>query len=271
MARLSLDPPVRDYERILTGHFRSTLDYRCHRSQGTSDWLLIHTLSGEGCVTRNQKSIYCRPGELLLCRPHTPHDYRSSPKGRGWEIIWAHFHPRPEWLDWVQWPEALPGWHHLPFQKKDAGRIAKRLLEMHRRASRLAKDPNSEALSMNALEEVLLWADAANEGSRRPIDDPTRKVVQFLGEHHDQPLTLERLAQASGQSVARLTREFRRHTGLSVQVYLENFRLDRARQLLARTTLSIKEIAAQTGFQSPFYFSQRFKRKTGKSPRAYRS
>ena len=45
---------------------------------------------------------------------------------------------------------------------------------------------------------------------------------------------------------------------------------ERARQLLARTTLSIKEIAAQTGFASPFYFSLRFKAASGSSPRDYR-
>jgi AraC family transcriptional regulator of arabinose operon len=170
----------------------------------------------------------------------------------------------------MQWPEILPGWHHLHLHQPEAGPILKRLLEMHRRAFRHARDRHSESLSLNALEEVLLWADAAHQSARQPVDGQTRRVVNFLSEHHDRQLTLERLAQMSGQSVARLTREFRRHTGTSVQVYLEDFRLNRARQLLARTTLSVKEISAQTGFQSPYYFSQRFKRKTGKSPRSYR-
>jgi AraC family transcriptional regulator of arabinose operon len=259
------------HDRILTGHFRRGLDYHCNRKRGTSDWLLIYTLRGQGCITRNDQSILCGPGELLLCQAHTPHDYRTSPHRPYWEMVWAHFHPRADWLDWMQWPESLPGWHHLHLEKPEANRIAKRLLEMNRRAISLAQNSYSEDLAMNALEEVLLWADAASEGNRLPVDDRIRLAIQYLGEHYDQPLTLKRLARETGQSVARLTREFRRHTGISVQVYLENFRLDRARQLLVRTTLSLKEISGQTGFQSPFYFSQRFKQKTGKNPRGYRA
>ncbi len=170
----------------------------------------------------------------------------------------------------MQWPEIVPGWHHLRLKEAENGPITKSLLEMHRRALRLGEDRHAALLALNALEEVLIRADAVNAGAHRPVDNPTRLVINFLSEHYDRPLTLRELAGMSRQSVARLTREFRRHTGMSVQVYLENFRLDRARRLLGRTSLSLKEIAVQTGFQSPFYFSRRFKRKTGKSPRAYR-
>jgi AraC-like DNA-binding protein len=47
-------------------------------------------------------------------------------------------------------------------------------------------------------------------------------------------------------------------------------RINRARQLLELTAMSIKEIAAEVGYENPFYFSLRFKKQTGTSPRDYR-
>jgi len=46
-------------------------------------------------------------------------------------------------------------------------------------------------------------------------------------------------------------------------------RIERAKQLLERTALSIKEIAAEVGYD-PFYLSQRFKQQTGLAPRDFR-
>jgi AraC family transcriptional regulator of arabinose operon len=52
--------------------------------------------------------------------------------------------------------------------------------------------------------------------------------------------------------------------------FVERQRIERARQLLVMTSLSVKEIGRGVGFESPFYFSLRFKRHTGKSPRSFR-
>ena len=54
-------------------------------------------------------------------------------------------------------------------------------------------------------------------------------------------------------------------------VFLEIERLDRARRLLELTPSSINDIALKTGFENPFYFSRRFKFRTGFSPRDYRN
>ena len=57
---------------------------------------------------------------------------------------------------------------------------------------------------------------------------------------------------------------------MTPQQFLEQQRLDRARQLLELSGRSIGDIAADVGFDNPFYFTLRFKRLTGLSPRDYR-
>ncbi len=52
--------------------------------------------------------------------------------------------------------------------------------------------------------------------------------------------------------------------------YLEQRRLDRAMELLGRTSMSVKDIAGAVGFENPFYFTLRFRKHTGYSPRRFR-
>jgi YesN/AraC family two-component response regulator len=52
--------------------------------------------------------------------------------------------------------------------------------------------------------------------------------------------------------------------------FVERQRIDRARQLLTMTSLSVKEISRQVGYETQFYFSLRFKKSTGQSPKAFR-
>jgi AraC family transcriptional regulator of arabinose operon len=79
------------------------------------------------------------------------------------------------------------------------------------------------------------------------------------------------LAKIAGMSASRFAHLFRRQVGVPPQQFVEQRRLMRAEQLLKHSSLSVKEISHDVGFRSPFYFSLRFKSRTGKSPRAYRA
>jgi AraC family transcriptional regulator of arabinose operon len=124
---------------------------------------------------------------------------------------------------------------------------------------------------MNALEEVLLWCDSINPRQIASYVDPrVRKSIDFLATHLAEPFSEERLALAAGLSPSRLRHLFHAQTGESPRRFLEEQRLRRAKELLALSRQRISEIALELGFASPFYFSLRFKKSTGESPRAFR-
>lgn len=63
---------------------------------------------------------------------------------------------------------------------------------------------------------------------------------------------------------------FKEYTGMSPALYQQDLRLQRAKELLSTTRLTIKEIAYRLCFESPDYFSSKFKAKVGYKPSDYR-
>ena len=82
--------------------------------------------------------------------------------------------------------------------------------------------------------------------------------------------TIQQLAEELGVSYSNFRKLFKEHTGLSPALYQQDLRLQRAKELLSTTPLSIKEIAYTLNFESPDYFSSKFRAKTGIKPSDFR-
>jgi len=257
---------------LTTGHFRQGKGYEAWRPLGTTDWLLIYTIEGKGRFGCQGGEVLSEPGDVVLLQAGTPHDYGVEGTLQRWELLWTHFHPRPHWLEWMTWPPAVEGAGgirrlHLDGAAREA--VATRFHECHRLASGALR--RREELAMNALEEILLRCDAANplsEASRG--DERVREAMEYICQNLAQHISLRDIAESAGLSVSRLAHLFRAEAGVTPQQFLESQRLARAIQLLELTPLSIKQVAAHIGFDNPFYFTLRFKKHTGVSPRAWR-
>jgi AraC family transcriptional regulator of arabinose operon len=263
-------PPPPPHKQILTGHYRRGKGYSGWRERGTDDWLLILTLDGYGRFGHSESEEFLSyPGDLVLLRPGTRHDYGIARGSPVWELLWTHFYPRTEWSELLRWHQKATGLFWLSLPKDEAAeRTVQRLKEVHRLAT--SDLPKKDFFAMNALEEVLLHCT-----SFIPEDDPhpeprVRAVTEMIQEHFKQKISLDDLAKRCGLSVSRMSQVFRRHTGLTPVQYLEEQRMSRAKQLLTRTSLSVSAIATEVGFDNPFYFTLRFKRFAGLPPSQWR-
>ena len=68
---------------LLTGHFRETSGYRAFRRRGVDDWLLVYTVSGLGRFGHPAGELTARPGDWVLLKPGTLHDYGVSRRSGG--------------------------------------------------------------------------------------------------------------------------------------------------------------------------------------------
>ena len=79
-------------------------------------------------------------------------------------------------------------------------------------------------------------------------------------------LTIQQVAEDLGVSYSNFRKLFKEFTGLSPATYQQELRLMRAKELLSTTDLTVKEIAYRLNFESPDYFSAKFKAKMGCKP-----
>jgi len=256
---------------LVAGIYRQGPRFNTYRANGSRDWVLVYNLSGHARFGHADGDILTGPGDMILLKPHTRHDYGTAPQRKHWEPLWAHFIPRPNWMEWLKWPQAAPGIFLLQLHDHaQQPQIVKRFHELLQ--FNTSPDRLREELGMNALEEIILRCDRANPQSETAhLDSRIRTAVDFICAHFPEPLTVAQIAGRCGLSPSRFAHLFRTQTGETPQRYLEQQRLFRARQLLEFTQEPIHLIAEQVGFENPFYFTLRFKRHSGISPREWRT
>jgi AraC-like DNA-binding protein len=97
-----------------------------------------------------------------------------------------------------------------------------------------------------------------------------RKSVIYIQHHFREPITLHKVSEHVGLSANYFSECFRKQTGTSFQVHLQEKRLQFARALLCSTPLPITEICYASGFNTIPNFERSFKRKFDLAPREYR-
>lgn len=100
-------------------------------------------------------------------------------------------------------------------------------------------------------------------------DAPFAKLIHWMRENLAQRLDLPLLAEKAAMSERTFLRKFTASTGETPAHFVETLRLDQARNFLA-TEMSLKEIAARTGYSTGAQFSKAFDRRFGMTPLLFR-
>ena len=92
----------------------------------------------------------------------------------------------------------------------------------------------------------------------------------YVSQNYHKKLTLSELALHFHCSTVTLTEHFRAAYGTSIMAYVADMRMQKARDLLQNTSLSVGMVAERCGFESIEHFSKMFKRMHEKSPASWR-
>ncbi|RAR42377.1 helix-turn-helix domain-containing protein [Paenibacillus sp. MDMC362] len=95
-------------------------------------------------------------------------------------------------------------------------------------------------------------------------------AISYIEDHYLEPLTLEEIAARSNISVRHLNRIFQSYYQTTPISYLQRLRLERARMLLRQSGLPITKISYECGFNDSNYFTRKFSKTYGVSPKAFR-
>ncbi len=109
------------------------------------------------------------------------------------------------------------------------------------------------------------------ESEQQLRSDKVTRALTFIEEHYDDPgICAEMIGEALGVSASYVSRMLKQNTGLGVVDHIHGARLQKVKELLAQTELSLDEIAQQVGFSSRFTLTRSFKRYEEMTPGAWR-
>lgn len=143
-------------------------------------------------------------------------------------------------------------------------------LERPEQANRLFVEHIALALNVHLAEN---YADLRKVAARARGGLPTwqmRRITELLMTRLDGDVSLDELARECGLSRSHFARAFKVTTGSPVHRWLLDKRLERAEDLLLRTTLSLSEISTVLGFADQSHFTRAFATRAGATPAVFR-
>ncbi len=102
-------------------------------------------------------------------------------------------------------------------------------------------------------------------------DSVIRQICTYIQQHYNERITLEQMAARHFLHKNYLCQLFKTESGMNFTRYLNSVRIAKAKELMLYTSLSMQEIAMQTGYGDFRYFSRVFRLHTGQSPSAFKT
>lgn len=156
----------------------------------------------------------------------------------------------------------------LPIQNRE--KLLKKFKELEYK--RTLKGASLHWESLRELYSILLAVLQTEENRYLPTEKKQKidEVIEFIHQNSHKKITNETLARVSGLSTVYFRKLFTSITGASPISYVQNLRIEKAKELLNSDYGSLSDIALSLGYSSLYDFSRAFKKHTGISPSKYR-
>ena len=222
------------------------------REEGPTWNQFIWVKAGTGIFRIGSDTFTLEPGQGVFMRNGIPHAY----EGENLHTCWCTFFSSENLIDYVIGQRS-----YLLFDVPD-------FLEKETRALSSYARGNSSMLALSAAGYTYVTElFAAITGSD---DTVIGQVREYLEKNYMNPVTLDDVAESVGLDRFALCRYFSAHHSCSVMEELKRIRISRAKRLLRYSSDSVESIGRLCGFESPSYFSMRFREECGCTPVEYR-
>ena len=263
------------YEEILPGEEYPTHGhadgyyFNLDKGRILNEYQLLYIIEGEGVFhSARVAEARLKAGDLFLLFPQEWHSYHPEP-ATGWKSYWIGF--KGQNVD-----SRVRAGFLAPDKPVYHVGFSSRLDALYRFAYQTALDESAyvqQTLAgvVNLFIGLMYSLERNNElNSNHKHVDMVNHARRRIRESLEADLTIQQIAKEMNVSYSNFRKLFKEFTGVSPALYQQDLRLQRAKELLTTTDLSIKQIAYQLRFESPDYFSSKFKIKTGMKPSDFR-
>lgn len=246
-----------------------THSYNYQNGRILNEFQLVYITRGKGFFSANNiDEILLDEGTIFMLFPGVWHTYRPT-KESGWEAYWVGF--KGDYA--MKLAENNYFNHENPFfqigYNEEIVRLFQQIIEHSKR-----EEPGASQLLGGTVLHMLgyLFHFRKNElFSNKSVVPMINKARVLMREHVCTNISPEEIASKLNISYSWFRRTFRQYTGFSPAQYMMQLKIQKAKDLLAQTNDSVKQIAGILNFEPVDYFSVFFKRATGQNPLTYRA
>lgn len=242
------------------GNREKSIDHKYTHKQNA--YLLTFVVSGEATITLNGKKSVLSTGDFCVFFPQSNVSYVTKPNVP-WSIRWVT-------LTGTQLRELLPMLGFTPespiikvTEPTELEGILERLFVVTPK-----DDLRSKILALSLLYQLF---SCLAKASVLPIkNEVIADAVGYIHRHYNEDLTVELLSKRAFLNMNYYSKLFTANVGLTPQQFVIRTRMEKAKELLRFSELTVGEISATVGFSDSLYFSRAFKKYTGVSPSEFR-
>lgn len=233
--------------------------------EGQHTYMLNFTTKGEGIYISEAGEKTIHKGDLIITHNYFHHILKPVPQ-KEWEFYFVHIFENALIGACYQ---AIARHHGSVISNAPEDKIVPLIKEIAECIK--TKSHDSDFLCSQKIYELFLAATQASEAnSSKPYNPALDQAIGFIQSHHNEEISPRDVVAQSNYSKNHLERIFKEHTGMNIRTYMTYLRLERAKNLLLTTSLSLKEIAAHTGFKEYRSLYNLFIKTYGASPGEYR-
>ncbi len=226
------------------------------KSRNFDQSLLIYCVDGAGTYTLGETVYEIGKGDIFHVPAHFTHGYASDPDV-GWNIKWLHFGGSYAG-DLIR----IAGFSAVqPVRKIGAGGPVNNSFD-NLLSALSGKKINYGIDATKAFLNILIELIKISGGH-----DSKKNLTEMVSA---ESVNLVSAAKKAGYSKFHFSKLFKKSTGISPWTYALGLKIDRAKEMLMNSDVSIKEVAITVGVNDPNYFSRLFAKHAGMPPSRYR-
>ena len=233
------------------------------RGRILEEFQINYITKGSGIYENEMGRFSIKPGTLMITRPGIWHRYRPS-KGTGWMENYIGFDGSI--------PRGIIG-QYKSFTQKPVFHIGQRaeFIDTYHKIFHMVQDEKpgfqqvASAMVMKLLGYMISVEKQRNFSGKR-VEKIIRNACFEIRENIGKEIDFKKYSDDHHIGYSYFRKMFKKYTGIAPVQYHLDLKIQRAKEMLASTDRSIKEIAFELGFHSIHYFSRIFKKKTGLTP-----